>query len=182
MPGWLQVFVVAALSAVVALQLAILFDLRSRPNPADEAVHADILTLLRELSAVFREWPDAFGVLDEIVAQFRTNTGHSMRDLLDRLEKAATVAATAAEVSATAAEANVAAVSHLSTVVTMGAATGLRIEEEQHGVAADLGARDARADATAGQAGEAADAASRSPVGPENVSNTDSSGENHERP
>lgn len=182
MPVWLQVFVVVALAAVGVLQLAILFYLRSRPNTADQAVHAEILSLLRELSAVFREWPDAFGVLDEIVAQFRTNTGHSMRDLLDRLEKAATIAATAAEVSATAAEANVAAVSHLSTLVTLGAATGLRIEEEQHGVAADLDARDARADATAGQAGEAADAASRSPVDPEHVSNTDSNGEPNERP
>lgn len=179
MPVWLQVFVVAALSASVVLQLSILFDLRSRPNPAAEAVHAEILTLLRELSAVFREWPDAFGVLDEIVAQFRTNTGHSMRDLLDRLEQAATVAAT---VSATASEASAAAVSHLSTLVTLGAATGLRIEEHAEGVADDLRLAHERADITTGQAGEAADAASRSPVDPEHVSNTDSNGEPNERP
>ncbi len=176
MPVWLQVFVVVVLSAVVVLQLALVV-LATKPSQDDEdAAEDELLTLVRELSAVFREWPDAFGVLDEIVAQFRTNTGHSMRDLLDRLERAATVAATASEALA-------AAVSHLSTVVTLGAATGLRIEEAAAGVAADLDAAHARADDTAaGQAGEAADAASRSPLPPENVSNTDSNGEPNERP
>lgn len=175
MPIWLQVFVVAALSAIVVLQLAVLFVLRSRPNTAEQAVHAEILTLLRELSAVFRGWPDAFGVLDEIVAQFRTNTGHSMRDLLDRLEQAATIAATSAEASA-------AAVSHLSTLVTLGAATGLRIEEHAEGVADDLRLSHERADAIpVGDHGAAADAAAQSPSRPENVSDTDSNGETNER-
>ncbi len=180
MPVWLQVFVVVALSAVVVLQ--VLNTLIGAPGVGDRTAEDELLGLVRELAAVFREWPDAFGVLDEIVAQFRTNTGHSMRDLLDRLDKAATVAAAAATVSATASEASAMAVSHLSTLVTLGAATGLRIEEAAAGVAADLDAAHARADVTAGLAGEAADAASRSRTTPEHVNYTVSNGETHERP
>ena len=174
MPGWLQVFVVVALAAVVVLQLMILR--QSLDSDALDPIHAELLDLLRELAEVFRGWPDAYGVLDEIVAQFRTNTGHSMRDLLDRLDRAATVAATAAESSA-------AAVSRLLTLVALGAATGLRIEEHAEGVADDLRHAQSRADAIVdGDPGESADAASCSPTTPEHVSTTDSIGETHERP
>lgn len=175
MPGWLQVFVVAALSAVVALQLANMLLLTRAPEDAgDRAVEAELLNLCRALSEVFSGWPDAFGVLDEIVAQFKTNTGHSMRDLLDRLDRAATSASTAAETAAT-------VMSRLLTVTTLNAATGLRIEEHAVGVADDLAASHVRADATGGLVpGEAADAAAQSPA-PPTSSSTASNGETNER-
>jgi hypothetical protein len=169
---WLQAFVVASLSMTVALQVALL--LRPVHVHVRDPIDVELRDLLRELAAVFREWPDAFGVLDEIVAQFKTNTGHSMRDLLDRLDKAATVAATATEAS-------VAAVQRLSTVVTLGAATGLRIEAQHADVAEDLRLSHERADAVQGHPGEAADAAAQSSP-TEHVSDTDSIGETHERP
>ncbi len=140
--------------------------------------------MLRDLHAVFSEWPEPFGVLDEIVAQFRTNSGHSMRDVLNRLE-------TAAEVSATASGRLVKTIGLLDVKVTLSAATGLRNEEHAEvaaglaaGVAADLATAHEQADAVAAGAnpGEAADAASRSPLPTEDVSTTDPNGEPNERP
>ncbi len=51
-------------------------------------VQREILPLLQRFAEVFKDNPNAFKVLDEIVAQFRTNSGSSLRDVVNRIEEA----------------------------------------------------------------------------------------------
>jgi hypothetical protein len=68
---------------------------------ADEAI-----PLLRELIAAFRETPPgAFAVLDEIARQFRTDSGSSLLDIVNRIDAAAKENSTVAEVLAAKVEA-----------------------------------------------------------------------------
>ena len=124
-----------------------------------------MLVLLRELSVIFAGWPDAFGVLDELVdqgrgmvAQFKTNEGHTLRDAVNELSAAA-----AAQVIV--AERMELLVGHLDSKVTLGVTAAMRIEEQQIHVADDLKQSHKRADSTTGPEGAAGDAAARSPIG-----------------
>lgn len=88
-------------------------------------------------------------LLRELLAEFRPNSGSTMRDALDRIEKAA-----------------VRLERHAATAAATGASTSAgidRIEAAAASVAADLTEAHGRADATTGEpAGAAADAASKS--------------------
>jgi len=132
--------------------------------------------------------------LADIAAQFRTNSGSSLKDAINRLE----VAGAESKAAIDEARALITAmqiiagqdrqqmvklfvvVDRLQAIVEEGAATSLRIEEGAAGVAADLVAANVkvegvasdleashqRADETTGRPGEASDAASRSPQPP----------------
>lgn len=63
----------------------------------------DLGPKVQHLDEIFAEWPDAYGVLDEIVAQLTANGGKTMADAVGRLDKAAVVSAKAAVESASAA-------------------------------------------------------------------------------
>lgn len=62
----------------------------------------EMLPLLRNLTTAFKDTPHAFEVLDEIVGQFRTDSGSSLKDQVNRLE----AAAERQEIAAQKAEAN----------------------------------------------------------------------------
>ena len=167
-----------------------------RPAPEPDPATAELLVLMRELVAVFGGSPDPLSVLDELVAQgrgmaaqFKTNEGHTLRDAVNALTKAAVVQAAAAETAALATARLEVIVGHLDAKATLGAATGLRIEEAQASVKADLDCSHERADIAAassnnhGAAGDAFAQSAPAEPGPQDVSTTDLIGdETHERP
>lgn len=157
----------------------------------------DIAPKIQHLNEIFAEWPDAYGVLDEIVAQLTANGGKTMADAVVRLDKAAVVSAKAAVESASAAvesakgaERLTHAVALLDAKMSMGLGSTLRTESAVEdaaalavGVAKDLQDSYAEARSVSHDAphGAAADAGSRGkPEG--TVSNTElDSEETHEQ-
>lgn len=57
-----------------------------------------MIPLLQKLTDTFIANPNSFGVLNEIASQFKTDSGSSLRDVVDRLEKAANENHQAAEI------------------------------------------------------------------------------------
>jgi hypothetical protein len=177
MPVWAQ-YIIGASALVLAI--GVLWSKVVRPLARMVSLAEEMLPLLARLTEVFKDNPNAFRVLGEIVSQFGTNSGSSLRDVVNRLETAAQASAAAAEVlkvdvaaSKQLAEMDRATVrrvevflDHLSRKVEEGAATGMRIEKAASGVAEDLAAAHKRADeAGEGEAGAAADAAAQQSVG-----------------
>lgn len=74
-----------AITAVIAL-LAGLWTKVLRPGARLIARTEEMLPLLHELTTTFRGTPNAFKVLNEIANQFRTNSGSTLRDTVNRLE------------------------------------------------------------------------------------------------
>lgn len=181
-----------------------------RPVAVDPAV-AELLVLLRELSTVFAGAPHPLAALDELVeqgrdmvSQFKTNEGHTLRDAVDKLTRAALAQVVLAEKQAVSearleelVEQLTTNVAQLSTMLTLGVSTALRIEESQVSVAADLAGSHQRADDASETHGAAGDAFGRSAPtpqphnrrqddvpapGPQDVSHTDLIGDDdHER-
>ena len=158
------------------------------PLPLDEC--SELLALLRDiapkvkaLDEVFKEWPDAWGVLDEIVAQFRTNSGHSLRDAVNRVDLASKKLAVVADDMAR-------MLSKVDAATTLSAASGLRLEgaaedaaQLVRGVADDLERSHEQADNAGKEHGAGADAFARTTQPTEDASITPSSGEEpSERP
>lgn len=166
----------AAMVTVAALWRKVL-----RPIVRFLATADQLLPLLVDLQAQLGGTPGAFTILKEIVGQLRTDSGSSLRDIVNRLDEAARLNATAAEVL----KVNVEVVKELAredrelarndrqlladliAMVRAGGATGLRIEEAAGHVAEDLAERYQRADDIhpSEAPGVAADAASRPPDG-----------------
>lgn len=180
MPTWIA-YILGAAALVTALGVLWKKVLRPVGKFVVQFVVAiqEMLPLLQELTSVFRDTPHAFKVLDEIVAQFRTDSGSSLRDAVNRLEEQAEKQSTAAEalrISALAQQQVVEmdraqlrrveiVLDRLDQNVKAGAATGLRNEERAIGVADDLAAAHKRADeAESNEAGAAADAAALKPL------------------
>lgn len=93
MPTWLQIIVGAAalVTAVRVLWRKVL-----HPSLRGFAAIEEALPLLRELVVEFRDTPHAFEILDEIVGQFRTDSGSSLLDVVNRLDDASTAQRTSA--------------------------------------------------------------------------------------
>lgn len=176
MPLWLQIvlWVAAGLTAC-----GVIWTKAIRPLVRFIAKAEEMIPLLKELNKVFRDTPNAFKVLDEIVAQFRTDSGSSLRDVVNRLDEAAKQNKAAGELLKIGVEAArqlaeqdraqlqrlIILLDRVTVKVDAGAATGLRNERAAGIVAEDLAAAHARADAaTSTDAGAAADAAASSPV------------------
>jgi hypothetical protein len=100
MPGWLQIigWGSAGIMASVTLWSKVL-----RPAAVLIATLQTTIPLLSELNEAMkvtralRETPDSYTILKEIVAQFRTNDGSSLRDAIDGLVDGAAKSVTASE-------------------------------------------------------------------------------------
>jgi hypothetical protein len=86
MPRWLEYILWAAalLTAVTLIWTRVV-----RPVAKLITVTTEMLPLLNEFVQVFRDSPGTFKVLDDIAAQFKTDSGSSLRDVVDRLDLAA---------------------------------------------------------------------------------------------
>lgn len=174
LPVWAQWLVL--ITVVVGVLLAF-YKKVVRPAATLITTSEEMLPLLRELTTTFRGKPNTFKVLDEIAAQFRTDSGTTLRDVVNRLEDAADANRQSGEILKVGVEASrllaeqdreqlqrlIVLVDRLTVRVDAGAATSSRIEKAAVEVADDLAAAHKRADdiAHGGDAGAAADAASR---------------------
>lgn len=102
MPGWAAA--ILATAAVVGA-LGVLWQKVLVPVFNFAGLVQEMLPLLRELVKVFKDVPKAFEVLNEIVAQVRTDSGSSLLDITRDLKVAAMKNAEAMQASALADEA-----------------------------------------------------------------------------
>jgi len=110
------------------------------------------IRLMTELAPIFQKLPDVFDVLAEIAAQFRTDSGSSLRDAVDGLTRVAAEQKAAAELLKVGVEASKilsaedrlalnrlpVLLDRLEQKIDAGAATGLRNEAAAKVVADDL--------------------------------------------
>lgn len=130
----------------------------------------EMVPLLRELTKEFKDQPEAFGVLKEIAAQFHTDHGTTLRDVINELQVTASDLTARAEASKILDEQLAAQIARLTVKVDdntakgeVAAATGKRLEQHANNVAQDLAEAHKRADAVSGEPGEAADASVQIP-------------------
>jgi len=177
MPKWAEyiLYFAAVVTALGALWVKLI-----RPLAHLITLTGKLLPLVKVLTTTFEEHPDAFKVLAEIAAEFRTNDGSSLKDAVDRIEEASTQARLVAlEAKQAADELKIGVearrlmaeqdrknlqelflkLDRVSVKVDNGVAAGERMEHAQEIVAEDLAAAHRRADESAGEAGAAADAA-----------------------
>jgi len=149
MPTWATYIVIAA--AVVTAS-GVLWVKLIRPLANLITMVGKLLPLLTVLTDTFKDNPDAFKVLEEIAAEFRTNDGSSLKDQVNRIEQIgvqATAVAEAARVAADELKVGVEArrlmaeqdrkqmqdlmlkLDRVNETVKNGAATGLRVEAQQ---------------------------------------------------
>jgi len=149
MPTWATYIVIAA--AVVTAS-SVLWIKLIRPLANLITMVGKLLPLLTVLTDTFKDNPDAFKVLEEIAAEFRTNDGSSLKDQVNRIEQIgvqATAVAEAAQVAADELKIGVEArrlmaeqdrkqmqdlmlkLDRVNETVKNGAATGLRVEAQQ---------------------------------------------------
>lgn len=155
LPGWAQ-WVLA--SAAVVTALGVLWTKTVKPllefaKKADER-----LATLDDLTSTFRDTPHAFAVLDEIVSEFRSDSGSTLRDSMNRLEEAVGGLSSAAE----ALRIRAASTSELAGDDRLQLA---RVLVALDRIVGDMAAGQARADAAGTEPGESADAAAMSPEG-----------------
>lgn len=86
LPQWAQILL--SIAAIVTA-LGVIWTKVVRPLLRFSHSAEEMIPMLRALTLTFRDTPNAFAVLDEIVAQFRTDSGSSLRDVVNRLEDAA---------------------------------------------------------------------------------------------
>ena len=135
------------------------------------------IPVLSDLTGTFKDSPGTFQVLDEIAAQFRTDAGSSLRDVVNRIEVAAKEAAEVVDRLRVNAQSDrqlaerdrvelqnvLRNMEGLATVLQTVVESGRRTEAGDAQVAEDLAGSQARADEAEGPAGHAADEASRTP-------------------
>lgn len=97
MPVWVQVMVGIAAAAVAS---GIIWKKVVQPVARLITLMDKALPLLIQLVEQFEDTPHAFAVLNEIIHEFRTNSGSSLRDCVNRLEAAARENKAASEVLA----------------------------------------------------------------------------------
>jgi hypothetical protein len=108
---------------------------------------------------------DAFGLLQDIKAQFQTDSGLSLRDAVNRLDEAAKDNRISAALVKRSVDDAILSLQRLAVSVNAGHDTSLRIEESARGVARDLSEAHRRADEHEGsEPGAAADAAAQQTV------------------
>lgn len=173
MPTWLQVVLgtAALVTAVGVIWKKIVAPMFRIAKAADVLV-----PLLRDFMDAFEDSPEVFLVLNEIAAQFRTDSGSSLRDVVNRLDKAThdlTISGAAAAQLSADDRLTLARLVVLLDVLDVKADTAgveragvahdlVSAQAAVDAVATALAASEARADAvTEGDPGEAADAASR---------------------
>lgn len=179
MPTWVLVMLATA-SALTAS--GVIWTKGIKPLAEIIVLLQQAVPLLRDLSKNLGDVPTPFNVLEEIIAQFRTNGGSSLRDVVNRLEEAtqdsnSSVRRLEVQVEAQRILAIQDRQEFLRLIIELDRfATKTAREQERvranlsiaqtavDGVATDLVAAHTRADLTEGVPGEASDAASRSPT------------------
>ena len=173
MPIWLQ-YILWAAALVTAI--ALIWAKVIRPLATLISLTTELLPLMKKFVEVFRDSPDSFRVLDEIAAQFKTDSGSSLRDVVDRLDKAAKDNRTAAEFLKVGVETQKQLAEQdratLQRMLLFIDRLGVKVEttseitkgivRDAEGVAADLAQSHKRADDAGTQHGAAADAAVKS--------------------
>lgn len=102
-PGWMQV--VLAMAALTTA-LGVLWAKVLRPLIRTAATGEVMLPLLQDLTIKFRDVPQVFDILREIVAQVRTDAGSSLKDTVNSLQSMiASAVTTLAEIQRATAEA-----------------------------------------------------------------------------
>jgi hypothetical protein len=107
MPPWAQYIIGASLLVPAA---GVLWARLLRPLIRLHSDMEEAVPVMRDLVEQLGGTPDVFDVLAEIASQFRTDSGSSLRDVVNRLEEAAVESKRANEVLTT----NVAVVKELS--------------------------------------------------------------------
>jgi len=173
MPIWLQ-YILWAAALVTAI--ALIWAKVIRPLATLISLTTELLPLMKKFVEVFRDSPDSFRVLDEIAAQFKTDSGSSLRDVVDRLDEAAKDNRTAAEFLKVGVETQKQLAEQdratLQRMLLFIDRLGVKVEttseitkgivRDAEGVAADLAQSHKRADDAGTQHGAAADAAVKS--------------------
>lgn len=114
MPEWLQ-WILGAGAVIGAL--AVIWTKFFQPLGKLITYMHQMLPLLSTLTAQFKDDPDYLGVLSEIAAQFKADSGSTLRDVVNRLEASATESKDAAKelrIKAGVLEENVAIVKELA--------------------------------------------------------------------
>jgi hypothetical protein len=83
MPGWAQAVLTAA---AVVTAAGVLWSKVFRPLVRAAATGEVMLPILQELTVKFRDVPGIFDVLKDMAGQFRTDSGSSLRDVVNALE------------------------------------------------------------------------------------------------
>lgn len=86
MPVWTQ-YILGIAGLLIAI--GVIWTKALRPAARFVSMAEEMLPLMKNLTKAFKDTPQAFEVLDEIVEQFRTDSGSSLKDQVNRLESAA---------------------------------------------------------------------------------------------
>lgn len=160
--GYIAVIIIGLGAVIGAMRATWIYALRPMANFI--TLVGEMKPLLEELTNVFKDNPNGFKVLDEIQAEFRTDSGSSLRDKVNEIAEAAKEAKLAADelkIGAAAqkqlAEGDRQQREQLMLKID-------RMNERAKEVAVDLAASHKRASETInGEAGAAADAAAQLP-------------------
>jgi hypothetical protein len=95
MHGWVTWLIAAA--AVVAA-LGVIWRQFLRPLLKLGGLLTDVIPLLEQEVKAFKDVKDPYSILQEIIAQFRSDSGSTLRDSVNRLEESAARLATGAAV------------------------------------------------------------------------------------
>lgn len=95
-PNWLQIVLWSAggIAALTVIWKQLLHPLAKLISYLQEA-----LPLVRELTTQFKDTPNSFSVLEEIAAQFKTDSGSTLRDIINAIQKSIESLKTSAEES-----------------------------------------------------------------------------------
>lgn len=173
LPTWIQILIGAAATVVAA---GIIWKKIIQPIAKLITLLDVVLPLLEDLAEHFKDQPNAFEILSEIVKEFRTDSGTTLRDVVNRLEVSAKTNKIASDVLAENAETqrqlaaqdrkHMAELTELVNIIGAKQHENLktvdRIESDTKTAASDLAASQRRADQVEGEAGAAADSAARS--------------------
>lgn len=166
MPAWVQLIlgVAALLTAIGVIWTKGLKPLLIGANRAEE-----MYRMQERFHTTFKDAPELLTVMREIAKQFRNNDGSSLRDVVDRIDKASTTAFDAAHVLEIQAEVerklderDRQQVRRIEVLLDRLERKVDRLEHAAEVVASDLADAHKRADDTQGDPGSAADAASKS--------------------
>lgn len=172
LPVWVQLLIGLAAALVAG---GIIWKKLIQPLVQLITLMSAIHPLLKDLVEQFEDSPHAFAVLNQIIKEFRSDSGSTLRDVVNRLEQAANENRIAAQVLATNAETarqlSAQDRQHLAQLVEQLNRFGAkqrenisavdRIEAGGKIVASELDAAQSRAEKIQGEPGEAADAAVR---------------------
>lgn len=153
LPVWVQAVMAAAalVGATGVLWRKIVLPGYRLARAADE-----LAPLLRDFTHAFKDTPHVFLILDEIADQFRTDSGSSLRDAVDRLETATQALHIRAEASRQLSAEDRKTLALLELLLD-------KLDLKADAAAVIVAEGQDRADAAEGEdAGEAADAAARS--------------------